>query len=455
MQYSYDKKNVLVIGLGISGISACKFLLNAKANVWAVDKNKEKLASDPQIQTLKKSGVTICHEEDPLNVDNIDLAVLSPGVPLTHPLYQKVVKKGIEVIGEVELAFRMITQPVLAITGTNGKTTTTLLVEHVLNYNGKPAKALGNVGEPLTAELQQSDRSKIIVAELSSYQLETMKSKVIDAAVLLNVTPDHLDRYKAMEIYAKAKFLVKNYLKSGAPFFIEEKTLKEYGHLLEGAEAISYGFSPSSKLYADDNAVYFNKQKQFELMQQDRGTKNHDLENQLAAFALCRTMGITGDQFLAALPSFKKPPHRIEFVREIGGVKYYDDSKGTNIDAVIRAVLSLNGNIVLIAGGVDKGFHYTPWIDIFKNRVKSICAIGEAAEKIKEEMSSCCKVEIFESLEKAVQHASHQAKKGENVLLSPGCSSFDMFKDYAHRGDEFKRIVNELTTPCSAGGKGK
>jgi UDP-N-acetylmuramoylalanine--D-glutamate ligase len=440
----YNKGKILVIGLGISGRSAAKFLLARGALVTAVDKNlKEALDKDPALKACLGKGFTALSENDPLRFD-FDQVVVSPGIPPTHPLYQKAVESHLEIIGEVELACRSITQPFIGITGTNGKTTVTLLVEHVLNHCGKAAAALGNVGVPLTSELTELDESQIIVAELSSYQLETLQTPLIDAGVILNITPDHLDRYGSMEEYAQAKFQIASCMKPGAPLYIEERALKDYEHLLRDPSVLSYGYSSGCPLYTDKTNVYLNGELAYPLPPAQRSIASHDVENQMAAFALCHALGVSGDQFLEALKSFKKPPHRIEFVEKIGGVSYYDDSKGTNIDAVIRAVALFPGQVILIAGGVDKGFSYHSWVEAFGGKVKKICAIGQAAEKMERELSEELSVARFATLDEAVHDAFRMAKSGDTVLLSPGCSSFDMFRDYAHRGDEFKRIVREL-----------
>ena len=441
---SYAGKRALVIGMGISGRSAAKYLMDRSANVIGVDKNSVLLEKDDAIKTLCQKGLELLPDSADLSLQGIDLVVVSPGVPSNHHLYAKAKAADLEIIGEVELACRDIKKPFLAITGTNGKTTVTLLVAHVLNFHGKSALALGNVGTPLTAELGAGSNHEFIVAELSSYQLETMHSQIIDVGVILNVTPDHLDRYPSMQDYARAKFLMKNCMKPQGDLFIEEETLKKFGNLLEGFSAKTYGYHPSSDIFTDKERVYCNQKVEYILPLGYRGCISHDIENLMAAFALCRWAGITGEQFIQAAESFKKPPHRIEFVDKIDGVQYYDDSKGTNIDAVIRAVESLSGKIKLIAGGVDKGASYEPWLSFFEGKVTGIYAIGQAAPKMQKELSHKMRVEIYESLESAVRQAAKEAHEGEIILLSPGCSSFDMFRDYAHRGDEFKRIVQEL-----------
>ncbi len=441
-----DQK-ILVIGLGISGRSAAEFLLKKGYTVWGVDKNYEHLQHSSEVAVLVQKGMQISQDSEKLDLKQFNKVVLSPGVPQTHPLCLEAHALGIEVLGEVEIACRFLpNSPFLGITGTNGKTTVTLLVNHVLNHSGRPARALGNVGTPITSSLngEKLDLNPIIVAELSSYQLETMHSKVIDVAVVLNITPDHLDRYATMEEYAKAKMQIGFCLKEEGTLYVEHRTAQAYGHLLEGISYKSYGYEPSCDLYTDLQSLFFNHKNIHSLPPANVGRRSHDLENMMAAFALCHHCSVTPSEFFEALKSFTKPHHRIEFVRCQGKVNYYDDSKGTNLDAVIRAVEALETPIMLIAGGVDKGAPYTPWIEAFAGKVKAIFAIGQAAPKIHMDIGHQIPVHLCSNLEAAVKRAAEYAQEGDSVLLSPGCSSFDMFRDYVHRGEEFIRIVKAL-----------
>lgn len=443
----YFGRRVLVIGLGVSGRAASEFLLKRGAKVCAVDQNRELIDSAEKLAALRLMGLKAVHESDPIDMSVFDFVVVSPGVPPANQVYKAAVAAGLDVIGEVELACRSLSSPCLAITGSNGKTTTTLLVEHVLNCCGKPARALGNVGVPMTQALNEDfevEGQPIVVAELSSWQLETLRSKVIDAAVILNITANHLDRHKTMDNYAQAKIHIKDCLKPGKKLYMGIQSFRRFNHLLQDTKAKTFGYSHACDIACDGQKVYTQEGVEFILPLDYRGDVSHDVENMMAAFALCREMGISGKQFIEAFASFKKPPHRIEFVRKIGGVAYYDDSKGTNLDAVVKAVQSLKGSTILIAGGVHKGAAYTPWVEAFAGKVRCICAIGQAAEQIKNEIGPHLPVEVFLGFEEAVKYASSQAKEGENVLLSPGCASYDMFKDYQHRGEEFKRIVNSL-----------
>lgn len=441
----FSGKQVLVIGMGLSGRSAAKFLLSLGARVLGVDKNQELLDNNVEIAELRSLGGLLVHESYSLPWDKIQMVVVSPGISKQHFLIKNAEKSGLEILGEVELACRFINQKCIGITGTNGKTTVTLLVEHVLNHCGIPAKALGNVEVPLAAALMEKGiSSKVLVLELSSFQLESLQTPILDAAVVLNITPDHLDRYKSMQEYAKAKFLIARCLKPKGQLFVEDRAFTEFGTFLKGKSMSLYGYRPDCDFFITKDEVMIKNEDSYPIPEIWKGKISHEIENQTAAFALCREMGVTARQFSEALQSFKKPSHRLEFVANCRGIAFYDDSKGTNIDAVIRAVGSLPKKIVLIAGGVDKGASYIPWIQAFDGKVKGICAIGQAAEKMKHELSLAMPVKICPTLGDAVKDAAAWADKGDIVLLSPGCSSYDMFRDYKHRGEEYKKFVLQL-----------
>jgi UDP-N-acetylmuramoylalanine--D-glutamate ligase len=447
----YQNRKVFIIGLGISGQTAAQFLLEQGAKVSASDKNRALFTSEP-VGRLIQQGMILFSENEDFEINTYDFFVVSPGVPTSNPIYKKALELKKEVIGEVELACRSIKQFFLAITGSNGKTTTTLLVEHVLRKSNLNAKALGNIGVPLTQALLRSvpgdslvsDSTDIIIAELSSWQLETLESKIIDAAAILNITPNHLDRHHTMEAYAKAKIKIKNCLKNGKKLVMGVESYREFRPLVQNYPTITFGYTSDCDIFCDTKQVFIKDNVEFILPIAYRGIKSHDVENMMAAFALCKEVGISSDKFIEAFGSFKKPPHRIEFVRLLKGVSYYNDSKATNLDAVMKGVQSLKGTTILIAGGVHKGASYHPWICSFNDKVKVICAIGEASQQIKDEVGKNILVEIFSDLKEAVLYASKYATPGENVLLSPGCASYDMFKDYQHRGEEFKHLINSL-----------
>ncbi len=415
----------LVLGLGVSGIAAAEFLLRNGRVVVGVDDNRSHLQNSPEIHKLQVQGLVVQPSCDPIDWSRVERLVVSPGISPKNPIYQEARKHQVPVIGEAELALPFFQKPLLAVTGTNGKTTVTLLTCHVLNSVGIKTKALGNVGQALCHYLLQPDDSEVFVVELSSFQLETMFTPVFESAVLLNITPDHLDRYTDMEAYAAAKCKLQYLMKKDAPFYVQEQAAREFGKLLAAHNAMIFS-SPGNS--------FFNY----------RDMKEHDYENAMAAWALCQGFSVTEKQFLRALETFKKPPHRVEFVREIDGVFYYDDSKGTNIDAVIKAVRAMKGPVILIAGGVDKGSSYLLWKDHFAGKVKQIIAIGQAAQKIYNELNPHFNVKLAETLDLAVQTAADDAKQGDTVLLSPGCSSYDMFRDYTHRGEAFQHCVYKL-----------
>ncbi len=444
MNKKFVNKKALVLGMGVSGRSAAEFLLAHGASVLGVDGNRSHLENHPEINDLKQKGLRVEHEEAVNGIESMDFLILSPGIPETHPLVQLAKRNNLQILGEIELGCRAANHRMIGITGTNGKTTVTLLVTHLLNQNGIPAIALGNVGNPLTKELLTIDPKTTIVLELSSYQIETLHHPCLDSAVILNITPDHLDRYSSMDQYAEAKCQIEAAVKPEGKLFIEEAAWHFFGCRHLKRPCLKVGYTKSCEIYTDLTTIFYQGKRVLDLPANLQGRVSHELENFMAAFALCVDFGFTQEQFISAWKTFKKPSHRIEFVTELKGVKYYDDSKGTNIDAVIRAVQSLDGSILLIAGGVDKGAAYTPWIEKFKEKVKLVCAIGQAAAKIEDQLGKELPVIVFNHLEEAVRYAAKEANSGDTVLLSPGCSSFDMFKDYAHRGTEFQRIVRDI-----------
>jgi UDP-N-acetylmuramoylalanine--D-glutamate ligase len=399
-------KKALILGFGLSGKASAALLRKQGWDVIPMDRNASSM----------QGGVV--GEDEPLDLGLFSLVVISPGIPPSHKWIQAALLRKIEVIGEIELAFRCTENRCVGVTGTNGKTTTTLLIEHVLKASGLPARAVGNIGFALSDYLLKPNPQEILVVELSSFQLETLSSKKLDAAVYLNLTPDHLDRYATLRDYAYAKANIQNCLKPGGKLFVSKQVWDDYRELLNAETTrVSRSIFPETSW----------------------GTIA--AQNGEAAYEVCLSLGITSDSFVEALKTFRKPAHRIEWVGEINGVEYYDDSKGTNIDAVMHAVALFNKPIVLIAGGVDKGASYAPWIESFRGKVRSVVAYGEAATKMERELSSFfpfVKVGLFKE---AVERAKQEALTGEVVLLSPGCSSFDQHKNYAHRGEEFQQVV--------------
>jgi UDP-N-acetylmuramoylalanine--D-glutamate ligase len=401
---------VLVIGYGISGKAATAFLRSQGHEVTPVD---------------QKGGNGVLFDSADISLEGIEQVVLSPGVAQTHPLVQKALHLRIEVIGEIELGFRRLQNRCFGITGSNGKTTTVLLTNHILNEANLKARALGNVGDSLTGYLMKADPKEILVLELSSFQLETLKAKNLEAALILNITPNHLDRYSSMQEYASAKAQIQNCLKEQGELFISQQVEKEFGSLFQKAQ---------------------NFEKEIELLNTLSYTQMEMASKQSvqAAYLLCKRCGVTDLDFLRGLKTFKKPPHRIEWVAEIKGVSYYNDSKSSNIDSVVHAVGRFDRPLILIVGGVHKGSSYRPWIESFKGKVREMIAYGKAAPIIEYELASHFSLQTVDRFADAVKLAKEKAKDKEIVLLSPGCSSYDQFENYEQRGDMFKQLVREL-----------
>ena len=440
-----NMSKVLVIGLGLSGRSAAQFLLRRGHTIIGVDRNWALLDPEGELKDLHRAGLKVQHESEKIDWSGTDLIVVSPGVPPTNPVYQGAVAHSKEIIGELELGLRYLKNRAVGITGSNGKTTTTLLIEHVLNHSGHSALAVGNVGLPLTSQIDDLLPEQILVIELSSWQLETLRTPALDGGAILNITPNHLDRHGTMESYAKAKINLGACLKSGVHLVVQDQCAEDFSSQLSPFAIVTYGYSKHAELRCDQQTVLWHESLEFILPENYRGKVSHDVENMLAAYALCRLFGVTASQFLAAFQSFAKPPHRLEFVKESKGIAFYNDSKATSLDAVAKAVTTLGGTTVLIAGGVHKGSPYTSWKACLAGKVRHILAIGEAASLIQQDLHDTFQVEICKDLPEAIERAINVAQEGDNVLLSPGCSSYDMFTDYAHRGSEFKRIVHALT----------
>jgi UDP-N-acetylmuramoylalanine--D-glutamate ligase len=394
---------VLVIGYGVSGKAAAAFLKAKGDQVLIVDKKAEGVARD-----------TV---DFPL--DDVELVILSPGIPSTHPLVEKALSLNIEVIGEIELGLRHLKTRVFGITGANGKTTTVLMTAHILNQAGKKARALGNVGDPLTGYAIQADSEEIIILELSSFQLESLHAKALELALILNITPNHLDRYPSMREYFLAKMRIKNCLKEGGQFFVSKQVQEEFGVEAECFE------------------------KEVDLINGLRYTELSMASKQSvqASYLLCKRCGVTDVEFLRGLQSYKKPPHRIEWVAKIDGVEYYNDSKSSNIHSVLHAVSRFDGKLVLIIGGLHKGSSYQSWVQPFLGKVDLLVAYGQAAPIMEYELAKFFPFEKRDRFDEAVKLARSKAKSGDTVLLSPGCSSYDQFQSYEHRGEEFKRLL--------------
>lgn len=445
-------KKVLVFGSGISGVGAVKLLEEQKSRVVLYDGNK-KLDRERLKENLgEHSEAEIVLGDFPEELlEGLDLVVLSPGVPTDLPVIQKMREKCIPVIGEVELAYEYGKGDVLAITGTNGKTTTTTLLGEIMKRYQEDVFVVGNIGNPYTVAAKEMTERSIAVAEMSSFQLESIVAFRPNVSAILNYTPDHLNRHHTMEAYIAAKeniarnqtaddFCILNY---------EEKIMREFGKKL--ACQVLY-FSSQRKLdrgiYLEDgNIIYKNPDEVLVCSTSELQILGvHNYENVMAAVCMAAVYGVPMELIRQAVKGFKGVEHRIEYVTEKNGTAYYNDSKGTNPDAAIKAVQAMNRPTVLIGGGYDKESEYTQWIESFDGKIKKLVLVGDTKEKIARDAEKCgFRDYIFtDTFEEAVRTAAGLAGPGEAVLLSPACASWDMFPNYEVRGEKFKEIVNSL-----------
>jgi UDP-N-acetylmuramoylalanine--D-glutamate ligase len=443
-------KHILVVGLGKSGISAVKFLVSQGCTVTAADNRSEDALSDvvPEIRNL---GVNI--ELGPHNFEifeNCDLIVLSPGVPHTIAPLNHDRGKNIPVIGEIELAYHFINIPIIAVTGTNGKSTTTLLIGEMLHQSGFSALTGGNLGTPLIELVGKQETADFIVAEISGFQLDTIDKFKPLVSIILNITDDHLERYPDFEAYARSKARV-----------FENQRANDICVLNEAdATILSISDNLAARRFAF-NCRQFNEYRAWISEQTicfhspDDGdqhvdcsdiplTGRHNLENVSAAGLAVLAVGGSISGIKGALKDFKGLSHRVEFVDTVENVQFYNDSKATNVDAVARALESFYSPVVLIMGGRDKGGGYEGLRKQFAQCVKHLIVLGEAAEKIKPVFEDMVPTIIAADMEQAVKMAASFTEPGDSVLLSPACSSFDMYDSYAQRGNDFVRSVGLL-----------
>lgn len=443
-------KKVLVFGSGISGIGAVKLLENHGAEVVLYDGNESLDQASLREQLGEKTTIVLGEFPEHL-LEELELVVLSPGVPTDLPVILAMKEHGIQVIGEVELAYAFGKGDVLAITGTNGKTTTTSLLGEIMKCHQEEVFVVGNIGNPYTVAAGQMTERSVAVAEMSSFQLESIETFRPKVSAILNFTPDHLNRHHTMEAYVEAKkqiaknqtaedYCVLNY---------EDERTKAFG---EEVKAQVLYFSSAHKLergiYLDDGKMIYKNPEEVIVCHVDelQILGIHNYENVMAAVAMAAVYGVPMDTIRKAILAFKGVEHRIEYVTEKDGVVYYNDSKGTNPDAAIKGIQAMNRKTVLIGGGYDKNSEYTEWIQAFDGKVKQLILIGATREKIAQDAEKCgfhdC---VFaDTFEEAVLLAAKTAKSGEAVLLSPACASWGMFPNYEVRGEKFKEIVNSL-----------
>ena len=438
----YKNQNIAVLGAGLSGSAAALLLISEGAQVTVLDSAEEKNLLKSTIDNLRAQNVrVICRAAADAAATTYHMAVLSPGIDPASRLVRNFSSRGIDIISELELGWRFCDKiPVIAVTGTNGKTTTTELLAQTLNACGQQTIACGNIGKPLSEVAREKQPFDVLTVEVSSFQLETIRTFHPSISLWLNFAPDHLDRYRSVAEYRAAKLRIfENQTNADVAVVnaiekipnIRPRTITFSAYANGGDFRLSEG----AILYGDESVLRLANTKL-------RGL--HNIENLMATLAVGMARGLSFEQMVPPLSAYEPRPHRCEFVREVNGVAYVNDSKATNLDAVDKALRAQTKPVILIAGGKDKGFSFDPLRSLVKEKVKSTILIGEIADSIKRSWADAVESEIASSLADAVERAHSSAKPGEMVLFSPGTSSFDMFKSYADRGDQFRALVRAL-----------
>ncbi len=442
MKPDYKNKKVAVLGAGRSGKAAALLLALEGAKVTMLDSApEEELAG---LDPLRAKGIYLlcgpAAEEDP---ELYDLGVLSPGIDPELPLGRNFSRKNIPTIGELELGWQFSRVPVIGITGTNGKTTTTELISQMLNACGQRTVACGNIGKPLVEAACENEDLAVLTVEVSSFQLETIREFHPSIAVWLNFAPDHLDRYPSIREYRAAKLRIfENQTAEDSAVINVAEDLPD----LRAKVTTFSAWTNGGDFSLGDGWIVYRQQPVLNLAEaQLRGP--HNAENMMAALAVGRARGLSFEAMVPPLCAYRAQLHRLELIRTIGGVEYVNDSKATNLDALEKALLSATKPVVLLAGGKDKGFAFDSIAPLVARKVRRAVLIGEIAPRIAHDWREATECEIVPSLGAAVERAQAIAHQGETVLFSPGTSSFDMFKSYADRGDQFRALVRGLPDP--------
>lgn len=445
-------KKVLVFGSGISGIGAAELLGQVGALPVIYD-GKADLDKEAVLHKINHKNVEIYAGELPGSVrESLDLVVLSPGVPTDLPLVKSFYDQGLPVWGEVELAYRTGKGRVLAITGTNGKTTTTALLGKIMSDAVESVFVVGNIGTPYTSKSLEMKEDSVTVAEISSFQLETIEAFAPKVSAILNITEDHLNRHHTMEEYIRVKELI---VKNQKPEDVcvlnyEDPVLREFGkNIVPKTVYFSSEQALDQGIFLDGDKIILRTEQEEILLVKTGDLKllgRHNYENVMAASAMAYYAGVPVDGIRKSICEFTAVEHRIEYVTEKNGVAYYNDSKGTNPDAAIKGIQAMNRPTWLIGGGYDKGSSYDEWLNSFDGKVRSLVLIGQTKETIRDaaERLGVCPCILCEDLEEAVKVCAENASPGEAVLLSPACASWGQFDNYEQRGDKFKEYVRNL-----------
>ena len=450
-----NNKRVLVVGLGKSGVASALFLKSRGARVTVSDSKPEAELRD-EILLLLEHGITVeTGGHGDRTFRGQDLIVVSPGVPVDAPQLVQARNLGEPVIGEIELAAQFLSGPIVAITGANGKTTTASLAGEIIAAGNFSTLVGGNIGTPAISFVDQAGPATWTVLEVSSFQLETMVEFRPRIAVILNITPDHLDRHKTFVNYVNAKARIFENQRQD-DFTVLNADDPTTAGLSDRTRAQLFWFSRKKEIekgaFARGTHIYFrdgHNEREILPLAEVPLKGGHNLENVLAGVSIGILVGCQPEQIRQAVRIFKAVEHRLEFVARLAGVDYYNDSKATNVDATIKALESFPANILLILGGKDKGSDYTVLTDLLRQRVKRVYTIGAAAAKIESQIQGAAEIEHAETLENAVRRASEAAVAGDVILLAPACASFDQFQNYEHRGRVFKETVQSLAVSRS------
>lgn len=446
-------KKVLVAGCGISGMASASLLYRVGAEVILFDTNENMNKGDilERLDKEVRAEIVLGKIEDDL-ADQLELVVLSPGIATDADFVLELKQRGITIWGEIELAYQFAKGRVAAITGTNGKTTTTALTGEIMRNYFKSVFVVGNIGNAYTKEALYTQEDSVTVAEISSFQLETIQDFCPHVAAILNITPDHLNRHHTMEEYVRVKeSIVKNQTKDDfCVLNYEDPYTREFGSQLKGRVIwFSSARKPENGFYLDEDEICKVVDGKKEVLLNIAETKllgAHNMENIMAAIAICEAFGVPMHVILDSVRAFKAVEHRIEFVATKKGVDYYNDSKGTNPDAAIKGIRAMNKKTILIGGGYDKESTYDEWIESFDGKVKLLVLIGQTREKIAE----CAKkhgmqnIVLADTFEEAMDICVKESRPGEAVLLSPACASWGMFPNYEVRGKRFKEMVHAI-----------
>lgn len=440
----HEAGRTIVVGLGRTGLSCARYL-QSRGVTFAVTDSRVAPPESAALQQLAPDAQIAFGGFDEALLDGAGQIVVSPGVSLREPFLVSAARRGVSIVGDIELFAREAKAPVAAVTGTNGKSTVTTLVARMAESAGKRVLAGGNLGRP-ALDLLDELVPELYVLELSSFQLDTTQSLHTAAATVLNVTPDHMDRYATLQEYAASKARIFAHCDAAVLNF-DDAVVRGMAADIPRVLGFSLLRDPTAEYYAavmGDDVALMQGDTRIALMSELKVAGLHNAANALASLAMADALGLPRDPCVQTLREFPGLPHRSQWVADVGGVRYVDDSKGTNVGATLAAVAGMPGTLIVIAGGQGKGQDFTPLAAAFRNKVRHTVLLGQDAKLIADAVQGVCTIEFARDMNQAVQMSANAAQQGETVLLSPACASLDMFRDYAHRGDVFATAVRGL-----------